>query len=395
MAKNEIKTEPKGIHLTNGALDEIATSRGQQIVLRGVIDPASLSLLKVDEYQREPLPLSALAKLWQALRDGESLPDIELAMRSTNFESVKGTDEFWLPADKVYIIDGQQRRNAAMHILSIMPNLPVRLGAMIHFGTTREWERDRFKILNLERSRVSPNVLLRNMRHQSAAVLTLYGICHNEPKFALFERVCWKQSRSQDELITARTLATIAGVLHLHRSPGYRHSLNDLVPALDRQAKFVKLQQWRQNIIYFFDLIDECWGIRQISMRELSLQIRTAFLIQVALVLSDHCNFWRGDHETELYVEQEWRKRFRTFPLHDPAVVQIISSAGAGYGSIGGSGMQSMLYSLLRDHLNKGLSTNRLHNRKDEQAAKANPSFADPVPGMNDVDDEEFETPEH
>ncbi len=384
---------PNGIRLVSGALDEIATSRGQQIVLRGVLDPASLSLLRIDDYQREPLPLSALSKLWQALRDGESLPDVELAMRSTNFESVKGTDEFILPANKVYIIDGQQRRNAAVHILTMMPDLKVRLGAMIHFGTTREWERERFKILNLDRSKVSANVLLKNMRHQSAAVLTLWGLTHNEPKFALFERVCWRQSIAKDELLTARTLVTAAATLHSHRSPAFRNSLNELIPALDRQAKFVKLGKWRQNIIAFFDLLDECFGIRQVSMRELSLQTRTTFLVQLGLVISDHSNFWRGEHETELYIDTDWRKRFRSFPLHDPAVVQIISSgSGSGYGG----SQQSMLYSLLRDHLNKGLTTNRLRNRKDEQAANAPRAFHDSVPGMHDdPDEDELETPEH
>lgn len=358
---------PTGIHIINGALDEIASgSRGNQIVLRGVVDPASLSLLRIDDYQREPLPLAQLSKLWQALQKNESLPDIELACRKSTFDAVEGTSEFWLPAESVFIIDGQQRRNAALHILSMMPHLNVRLGAMIHFGTTREWERERFKILNLDRSKVSANVLLRNMRHQSAAVLTLYGLSFNDPTFALADRVCWKQSQGAQELLTARTMATVVGVLHAHRCPAFRNSLAELVPALDRQAKFVKLNQWRQNIVYFFDLIDDCFGLRNVTLRDLSLQIRSGFLIQIALVLSDHCNFWRGDLETELYVDAEWRKRIRTFPLHDPSVVAVISSSSAGYSSGKNS---TPLYSLLRDHLNRNLSTNRLRNRKDETAA--------------------------
>src|SRR5262245_5861040 len=109
---------PVEIHMFRAALDEVATERGQQIVLRGVIDPASLALLKVDEYQREPLPLSALTSLRQALRDGESLPDIELGMRGNDFDCRGTLDEFWLKGS-CYIIDGQQRRNAALHILSV------------------------------------------------------------------------------------------------------------------------------------------------------------------------------------------------------------------------------------------------------------------------------------
>lgn len=362
------------IHIINAALDEIATTRGQQIVLRGVIDPASLALLKVDDYQREPLPLSALAKLWQALRDGESLPDIELALRGNDYDSRGTKDEFWLP-DKVFIIDGQQRRNAAVHILSIMPELKVRLGAMIHFGTSRDWERDRFKILNLDRSKVSSNVLLRNMRHQSAAVLTLYGLCHNQPDFALYQRVCWKQAASSEEIIAARSLVTVAATLHTHRSPSFRSSLNELVPALDRQAGFVKLDQWRQNVVEFFDLVDECWGLRAITFRNLNAQARVSFLAPLALVLSEHCNFWCGKHETELHVDTDMRKRLAAFPISDPAVAQIISAGGIGSGT--GQRTRALLYSMICDHLNKNRSVNRLQNRKDIQEANAARQFSD------------------
>lgn len=362
-----------GIHVMNAALDEVVSSKeGNQIALRGVIDPASLQHLRVDDYQREPLPLSQLSKMWQALRDGESLPDIELGMRSQTFESVVGSSDFWLPKDKVYIIDGQQRRNAALHILSLMPDLKVRLGAMIHFGTTREWERERFRILNLDRSKVSANVLLRNMRHQSAAVLTLYGLSHSTPDFALFERVCWKQSMSSNEMLTARTLVSVVGVLHAHRSPAFRMSLSELVPALDRQAQFVKLDQWRKNIVTFFDVIDAAFGLRKVSMRDLALQARAGFLIQLALVLSDHRNFWRGDKETELHLDADLMKRLSLFPLHDPAVMQVISSSSVGYGG----GQQGLLYSLLRDHFNKGRTTGRLRNRADEEASNAPRSFS-------------------
>lgn len=363
----------RAVRIMSAVLDEAATSRGQQIVLRGVVDPVHLQLLKIDDYQREALPLSALTKMWQALRDGESLPDIELGLRSSDYEN--DGSEFWLE-DKLYIIDGQQRRNAALHILSIMPDLNVRIGAMIHFGTTREWERERFRVLNLERAKVSPNVLLRNMRYQSKAVLTLYGLCHNEPNFALFERVCWRQAMAQKELVSARTLCSVAGSLHAHKSLAFRNTLAELVPALDRQAGLVKLDRWRQNIVYFFDLIDECFGVRKITLRDLAPQIKTAFLTQTAIVLSDHTNFWRGDLETELYVSADWRKRFATFPIHDPSVVQMIGYGASGVYSTRGSQRENLLYSLIRDHLNKGRSTGRLVNREELLESKRPRRFA-------------------
>ena len=369
-----------GIHFIKAALDEIPGPKGNQIVLRGVLDPASLADLKIDEYQREALPLSSLTKLWEALRNNESLPDIELAMRGNDFDVNKAEDEFWLKGD-VYIIDGQQRRNAALHILTIQPDLNVRMGAMVHFGTSREWERDRFKILNLERTRVSADVLLRNLRHQSKSILTLYGLCFNQPDFALFERVCWKQSKSAKELITARTLVNVVAFLHAHRSRAVKYSLAELVPALDRQAAFIHLNRWRQNIVTFFDFVDEAYGLRVISFRDLSLQIRASFLTNLAMLISDHTNFWRDPNQMELYIDSDWRRRFATFPLNDPTVMSTITGTP-------GNGTQSFLYSLLRDHLNKGRSTNRLINRKDLDEANKPKQFSRyaPQPETEDLE---------
>lgn len=372
------------VHFLRATLDEIPGKNSSQIVLRGVLDPASLEWLKVDEYQREPLPLSSLSKLWEALKNGESLPDIELGMRGNDFDVSKNDTEFWLKGD-VFIIDGQQRRNAALHILSLLPDLQVRMGAMVHFGTSREWERERFRILNLDRSKVSPNVLLRNMRHQSVSILTLYGLSHSESNFALFERVCWKQSQSKNELITARTLATVAGVLHAHRSPAFRNSISELVPALERQSGFVKLDRWRKNIVEFFDVVDEAFGVRNVTMRDISPQVRAGFLVQLALIFSDHQNFWREPNETELYVDSEMEKRLASFPLLDPTVANLVSTSSGGYGG----GQPTLLYSMIRDHFNRGLSKNRLRNRRDETAANAPRRFSSDAP-RSDAPDLEY-----
>ena len=48
---------------------------------------------------------------------------------------------------------------------------------MIHFGTTEEWERERFDILNMRRTRLSPNVLLRNRAAQCPSLSRLYELC--------------------------------------------------------------------------------------------------------------------------------------------------------------------------------------------------------------------------
>ena len=372
------------IHLSKAALDEIASKDGQRIVLRGVVDAGSLGDLLVDDYQREPLPLSRLTRMWQALRQGESLPDLELGMRGEDFDW--SGDDYWLK-DPVYIIDGQQRRNAALHLLSVMPDVSIRVGAMIHFNTDREWERDRFKILNLDRSRVSANVLLRNMRHQSTAILTLYGLSYNQPDFACYQRVCWSQNKGRADLITARSLASIAGTLHAHRSPAFRMGLAELVPALDRQANEVRLERWRNNVVTFFDVVDDCFGVRNVQLPMLATHLRAGFLVNLAGVFSDHGAFW-ADNDNTLVVNPDWRRRLSTFPINDPGMQPFITGAASGYaGGARGSG----IYTVVRDHLNKGRSTGRLVLRDDTLAAMAHASWQ---PGgrrrTNNRDDMEY-----
>ena len=78
----------KSVKIINGALHE-SPLRGGTVILRGVIDVGSLKTLRFDDYQREALPLSSLAKLTNALKAGESLPDIEIGMRGDRTRSVK------------------------------------------------------------------------------------------------------------------------------------------------------------------------------------------------------------------------------------------------------------------------------------------------------------------
>lgn len=341
------------VHVFNAALDEVATTRGNQIVLRGVIHPQSLKLLRIAGYQREALPDSSLTSLWNALQNKESLPDIELGMRGYSYDNKSGSDDFFL-RDPVYVIDGQQRRNAALRLLDVEPNHDVRLGAMIHFNTGEDWERERFRILNSLRSKVSPNVLLRNARHDNVGVLTLYGLSTNDANFALFGRVCWKQKKTAGDLISSVTFAKTAVVLHSHRSGAMRGQLAELLPVLRRQAEFVGLGVWRQNLVTYADVIDQCYGVRSIQVSKLAIHMRSVFQLTLAKVLSDHLDFWRGDQSETLFVESELRRKLSTFPLHDQGVMALCAS---------GTGATTMLYTLLVEHINSSKRTKRLTRR--------------------------------
>ena len=71
------------LRILSGALDELNEG---QIVLRGVIDPASLDGPIRPAYQRDTLPTSTIEGLMEAFRNGSGrVPDVELAVRGERY----------------------------------------------------------------------------------------------------------------------------------------------------------------------------------------------------------------------------------------------------------------------------------------------------------------------
>lgn len=339
------------IRIIHCALDE--TPKGE-IVLRGVVDQNSLVHLKIDDYQREAAPITALSSILGALKGGETLPDIELGMRGENFSEREGTA---LLKDEVYIIDGLQRVNGAIHFLAQNSAAQVRLGATIHFGTTKEWERERFRILNTLRNKVSPNVILRNRREDSSSVATLYSLSTSDKGFPLNDRVSWNQRMTRGELISALTMLKVVGHLHSHKAPARRTSVDELVPALDKAVDVFGVQILRSNTKTFFQLVDECWGIKRIQYREGAIYVKSTFLNVLARLMSDHYDFWRESDEKVLTVEASLRRKISLFPINDPQIVSLATGNGKA---------ADMLYILMRDHINSGKRTKRIRSRRGD-----------------------------
>ncbi len=337
-------TQP--IKIVKGALDELPDG---SIVLRGVIDLDSLQHIRAAPYQRGQMHRK---DIMSGCESGAQLPDVELGMRGEDFDSKGGT--FTLK-DPVYAIDGWQRITTALKFLDSIADGKLRLGAMIRFNTTEEYERKRFETLNgSSRAKVSANIMIRNKRSDSQAVLMLYGLSHTDKGFVLQDRVAWGQSMARGELITAFGLVKIVGRLHSHKIPGRTNAMDHLVRALDRGVEVFGIQVMRENVKAFFDLVDECWGVRRVHYREGATYIKGAFLIVLARVLSDHSDFWKQPDDRRLFVEASLRRKLSQFPVNDPTVVQLSGSSGKG---------MEMLYMMLRDHLNRGKTTKRLTSR--------------------------------
>jgi hypothetical protein len=341
------------IKILNGALDE-TTLRGGTIILRGVVDPECLKLLKTDDYQREVMPLPPGHRLMQAIKKGEPFPDIELGVRGENF--VERNEAIFIQND-VYIIDGLQRVSAAIRYHTLTGN-HARVGATVHFNTTREWEKERFDVLNTAGVKVSPNILLRNYRDKHDSVALLYDICDDDTRFVLHKRVSWKQNMTRTDLLTAMMLCRTVMALHAHMGLYGAKNANIMAEQMDVMLKKVGAQNFRMNVRGFYELIDECWGVSMIQYKDVAPQLKGTFLVVMARVLSDHEDFWQLD-DKKLFINADLRKKLSQFPLSDPTVVNLASSGGKAH---------YILYGMLVDHLDRGKIKNKLRKREQPEA---------------------------
>ncbi len=329
------------LKILSGALDELTEGR---IVLRGVIDPASLGGLLKPDYQRETLRKAKTEELMEAFRSSSGgVPDVELAVRGERYGCTDANGTYTITGD-VYIIDGLQRISAARHFVSD-GGKPL-VGAMIHFATTEEWERERFEILNMRRTRLSPNVLLHNRAAQCPSLHRLCDLCFDE-SFALCQRVSWSQYMRREELLTA--LSFLKTVMRLHSKFGagrYLH-VSGIWQALPPMMSSVGHATMIENVKMFFQLLDSAWGIRKILYKDRATHLKSGFLFALADVISEYPEFWSGK---SLRIDRDMQKKIGQFALSDPNVRAMACS---------GSSI-AFLTRLIVDHINAGKRTRRL-----------------------------------
>ena len=327
--------------ILSAALDELTDG---QIVLRGVIDPGSLGSLLKPTYQRETLRKDKIQELVEALRSGSGrVPDVELAVRGQRYGCTDSDGMYTITGD-VYIIDGLQRISAAKQ-LAYDGGRPL-VGAMVHFGTTEEWERERFDILNMRRTRLSPNVLLKNRASQCSALELLHGLCQTK-SFALYQRVCWSQYMRREELLTALTYLKSVMRVHSKFGAGRYVAVAGLCQALPPMMASVGSRTMIENVKTFFEFLDSTWGIRDILYKDRATHLKSGFLFALADVISAYPMFWSGK---SLQIDRDMQKKIGQFGLHDPNV-RAMACSGSSLG---------LLSRLIVDHINSGRRTRRL-----------------------------------
>ncbi len=325
----------------SGALDE--STKGQ-IVLRGVIDPASLEGLLKPDYQRETLRKATIEGLMKAFQEGTGrVPDVELAVRGDRYGCTDSDGTYTIAGD-VYIIDGLQRISAARQFVNDGGNPLV--GAMIHFATTEAWERERFDILNMRRTRLSPNVLLRNRAAQCPSLGCLNELCRDE-SFVLCQRVSWSQYMRREELLTALSLLKTVMRLHSQFGAGRYVSVSAMWQALPPMMSNVGHSTMIENVKTFFQLLDSAWGIRGILYKDRATHLKCGFLFALADVISEYPAFWSAK---SLRIDRDIQKKIGRFGLNDPNV-RVMACNGSSVG---------LLSRLIVDHINAGKRLRRL-----------------------------------
>lgn len=339
------------IKIINAALQILQIEGEETLIVRGVVDPDSLANIQVDRYQREILSSAKINDLVKAIRTS-SVPDIELGMRGDRHREMMDGREYLL-LDDTYVIDGLQRITAAKSLMQTKPDSRPQLGCVVHFGTTFKWEKERFRILNQFRSKISPNILLRNKEGDSLSVDLLIKLC-SDKSFVMEGRVCWEQRMQRKHLLTARMLFKLANIIHT-RFGGLRTSgIDESVTGADRLLEKVGKITFKENLKDFFGLLDRCFNLKEIVFTVGAPQIKGTFICAIADVITRHDDFWT---ENRLRFDPDFVQKLAKFPLRDPEVMRLASAGGKA---------KEMLMMMIIGHINSGKRTRRL---------KLNPAF--------------------
>ena len=354
------------IKILNAGLDE---TKDGAIILRGVIDPSSLGLLEVDDYQREVLPKVKINKLVEAIQTS-TVPDIEVGMRGENYTVRDGIHYL---TDPVFIVDGLQRVTAARRWMEADPKAQPRIGVAVHFDTTREWERERFIILNTLRDKTSPNVILRDRREEFPVIESLYRLSTEDPNFVLNKKISWTQRMSRGQLVSAIGFAKVVAILHSFSGPGRTGKIAELLPMMQTTYSRVGVNVFVDNVREFYRLIDEAWNIHSVFIQGGATHLRYTFMWALANFFAGNGVFWKGHR---LVVEPWARKRLAQFNPQDPQVSQLATSGGKAGDILG---------LLLGQHMTTGKGGRKLQSRTFPVRGKFQPRYMTIVATQEEV----------
>ncbi|HEX6258044.1 MAG TPA: hypothetical protein VFZ48_01030 [Candidatus Saccharimonadales bacterium] len=300
---------------------------GDEFVLWGEIDPASLEELLIDTYQREVLPVTKIED-WKKSYAKGAVPEWDLGMRGDSFECL--SDEELILNDPVFIVDGQQRREAAYAVMKLGGKVIIRV--TVRFNSTAEVERARFALLNNNRVKVSANIVVANLRFQLKFIDELYRLTggdgnEGDPSCMLAGRVTWKQRRNKSDFISSVTLVRLADELHRHLGyAGVTPSAQEAARNIDMVAEGLGYDVVIANLQTFFAALESKWELTKLENPGNSRACNASFLIGLARVLSAHSDFWSQDQRT-LVIAKADMGRLHRYPVLDDSTRGLSNEA--------------------------------------------------------------------
>jgi hypothetical protein len=303
------------VRILNASLED--DDETDQVIIRGVIDQESLKYIRLDWYQREQgFSNSHTNQIIGSYFSGSKVADITIGMRGQRVRSSKDT---YMLLDKCFCIDGGQRLHSAGAALRERPDLKISLGAKVYTNTTEDFENELFCRLGTTQVKIGPSILIRNRRKKSRASAMMLALTKT-PEFALKDRIAWDQRKTRHELIAGYTFARVVGALHAHKGGALRSTRPyDLLDGLDSLVARIGEESVSNNVIRFFDGIDKCWTLRQLSgaRDEPRPHLRPPFLLTLARLFSGYTDFWDGKERNDFYFLDKFVRRLKGFTLND------------------------------------------------------------------------------
>ena len=346
-------TERKSIKFVNAVLSTLEREGQTTTVLQGSLDRTSVGDLLYDKYQRLVVPGPKQKELIMSVRAG-TVPPITLGVRGSALRD-GGNGTFYVP-ESVFTIDGRQRNASFMKLEELEPGASPLLRVLVYFNTTYTWERRLFLQLNLNGLRLAANVVARDLADDYLIIEDLLHLTRSNMVFPLWERVCWEQRFRKGELINARTFLQTCGLVHANFGPTRSSDTEAIVAGNQAVAEAIGSKQFLANVEAFWNLVEGCWGVKNIEYRQSATQLKGGFLSVLARLLQSCPEFWVSPTKkaeaaglrSQLVIGKNRRDRLRTFPLQDPTVVAM---AGGNVGKMG----NTPFYVMLLDHMNHGL----------------------------------------
>jgi hypothetical protein len=350
--------------LVVGDLDE---DEQGEVIIRGYITKESIVLMHTGPYQRSAnFSPSKTRKLVKAIEAGKirRFPDVILGMRGHRWDSVNRGIAL---RDPVYLIDGVQRTFAWKLASDDHPDKTWGLGVKVYINTTQDIEAAMFRDLNTGHTAMAPSVILRNEKEHSRVAGMLFGLSHQED-FALRNRVAWDQSYNRSvngDLLRGAVMLHILRALHSHKLQGVGRGsrggsgILDVLRSTDSQIDSIGLMKARENLVTFFDVVDQAWGIRNYTTG-MPAHMHWGWLNTLARIFSDHTEFWRDDGTFR--VPSTLLSNLKT--KVDPADEALATQAR------GNKSAREVLYTILVKRINRQGLTNREEIRKERQRAE-------------------------